>query len=72
MLVDDELTDEATRPPPPSRLELLALELRIEPGALRERLRGEVQRRLREKGLAWEKLDRVIEKRRGNGRKRMR
>lgn len=33
----------------------------------REHLRREIDRRLREKGEAWEKLDRVIE-RRENGR----
>lgn len=57
ILVDD---DPATAP---SRLELLALELDIDPDALRERLRGEVQERLRARGLAWEKLDTRLEKR---------
>ena len=61
MLVDD---DPALAP---SRLELLALELDIDPDALRQRLRDEIQRRRREVGAAWEKLDNRLEKR-GNGR----
>ena len=55
-LVDDDI---ATGP---SRLELLALSLNLDPDTLRERLRAEVQERLRERGLAWEKLDRRVEK----------
>jgi hypothetical protein len=61
ILVDD---DPAAAP---SRLELLALELGVDPDTFRDRLRDEVQRRLREKGEAWEKLDRTIEKRENSG-----
>jgi hypothetical protein len=61
-LIDDDLAAA------PSRLELLALELDIDPDALRERLRDEVQERLRQRGASWEGLENLIEKREGNGR----
>jgi hypothetical protein len=50
-------------PGPPSSLEQLATRLGIDDEQLRELLRDEIQRRLRERGEAWEKLDRVLDKR---------
>ena len=59
-LVDDE---ELTLSSGPTRLEALAVELGLDPDALRDRLRVEVQRRLRGRGDAWKQLDETIEKR---------
>ena len=55
------------RPPQVTRLEELAVTYGIAPDLLRERLRDEIQHRLREKGAAWEAFDRTLE-RRANGR----
>jgi hypothetical protein len=48
---------------PPTRLELLASRLDVDSAELRRWLQAEVQRRRRERGEAWEKLDRVLEMR---------
>jgi hypothetical protein len=50
-------------PHPPTELEVLATRMGIGDEELRELLRDEIQRRLRERGEAWEKLDRTLEKR---------
>ena len=42
---------------------MLAEELRLEDDELRQLLRNEIQRRLREKGAAEERLDRMLEER---------
>jgi hypothetical protein len=47
----------------PTRLELLARELGADPWELRWWLRQEIDRRRRERGEAWDALDRVIEMR---------
>jgi hypothetical protein len=53
----------------PSRLERLAKELEAEPWEIREFIRELVQRRLRERGDAWKKLDETLDGReRRNGR----
>ena len=44
VLVDDEHA--VLEPPPPTRLELIAEELGVDPDTLRDRLRDEMQRRL--------------------------
>jgi hypothetical protein len=63
VLVDDDVQDG-----PPTELQMLpARARRAEDDELRQRLRDEIQRRLREKGEAWEKLDRTIEKRANGG-----
>ena len=60
ILVDDEPVPTSAGP---TELELLAEALDMDADALRDRLRDEVQRRLRENGLAWHKLDVALEKR---------
>jgi hypothetical protein len=50
-------------PHPMDRLERIAFRLGINDDELRELLRDAIQQRLRENGLAWEKLDRVLEMR---------
>lgn len=50
-------------PHPPTELEVLATRMGIGDEELRELLRDEIQRRLRERGAAWEKLDNRLEKR---------
>jgi hypothetical protein len=55
----------------PSRLERLAKELEAEPWEIRDFIHELVQRRLRERGDAWMKLDETLdarERRNGNGR----
>jgi hypothetical protein len=54
-------------PGPMSRLERLGERAGIDADELRASLHWQIQVRLRERGLAWETLDRVIEKR-ANGR----
>jgi hypothetical protein len=51
----------------PTRLEVLATRLGIGDEELRELLRDEIQRRLRERGDAWKQVDETLEKR-ANGR----
>ena len=46
-----------------TRLEILATRMGIDDEALRALLQGEIQRRLRERGDAREKLDRTLEMR---------
>jgi hypothetical protein len=50
-------------PYPPSDLEVLARRVGISDEELRASLHERIQRRRRERGLAWEKLDRVLDKR---------
>jgi hypothetical protein len=66
VLVDDELA--GLGPPPPTRLELIAEELGIAPDEYRAWLGAEVQRRLRERGEAWDVLDTTL-RTRENGRR---
>jgi hypothetical protein len=66
VLIDDEHAG-PTMSSAPTRLELLAVEIGLDADALRDRLRGEIQRRRRERGDAWKQLDETLEKRE-NGR----
>jgi hypothetical protein len=50
-------------PGPPSELEVMARRAGVGDEELRELLRDEIQRRLRERGEAWERLDNRLEKR---------
>jgi hypothetical protein len=50
-------------PWPATRLEVIAQRMGIDDEELRQLLRDAIQRRLRERGEAWEKLDRVLEMR---------
>lgn len=50
-------------PHEPTRLEILATRMGIDDETFRQLLRDEVQRRLRERGEAWDKLDRTLEMR---------
>ncbi len=62
VLVDDDPTPTSVAP---TELELLAEALGLDADSVRAHLRDEVQRRLRAKGAAWERLDRTIEGRNG-------
>jgi hypothetical protein len=50
-------------PPPPTRLELIAEKLAVDPDEYRLWLEDEIQRRLRARGDAWKQLDETLEKR---------
>jgi hypothetical protein len=54
-------------PHPPTELEQLAVRLGISDEELRMSLREQIQRRRREVGAAWEKLDSTLEKRENGG-----
>ena len=54
-------------PHPPTRLEVLAARMGIDDEELRQLLHDEVQRRRRERGGAWERLDHMLDKRESAG-----